>query len=459
MRTLYLTFSTLIAAIFVLSGCSQKYLAQNSEVDDLYFTSKDRQALEASTKIYAENFTEEYDKPMTEDEIDEYADVNYSSRTINPEYIAKYSSEEMTEEEDLDSDGEYFDENYKNIPTESTDKYVIRNNYYGWSPYSSPYSVWNYSPYSVWNDPWYSPYWYTPYGNGLRVSVSFSYGWGASRFYGPNAWYQPTLYGSYGYGYYDPFFYGNYRYYDRYYSMYYGNPYYNPYYGNYYYGNYYSSYCPSYIAPSYFYSDSRITAMRQVTRGPRVTRNSSLPNTGYNNDQYRDSGDNNRIVDDGSVAVRDNSRTDTRSTGVRNNYYRRSGTRTSDPVATQNYQNYTNTRTRTGVSSLSNRTSTSGYSRTSQSSYYRTGNTGNTSRYSTGNGTRSTSSIYRSSGSTSRTSGYSRSSSSFNTGSSSRSSGTSSFSRGSSSSGSSRSSGSSSGSRSGGSTGGRRGGN
>jgi hypothetical protein len=141
----------------------------------MYFTSKDRAALKASQKVYVENFSEEYEKPLTEDEVEEYSDINYSSKTINPEYIAKYSSEKIAEDEVLE-DGEYFDKSYNQYSnSEVPENYYVNNNYYGTSPYS------NYNPYSVWNsDPWGygSPYGYSPYSYGSRISLTFSYGWG-----------------------------------------------------------------------------------------------------------------------------------------------------------------------------------------------------------------------------------------------------------------------------------------
>ena len=65
MRSWFSSFSVLIAVLFVLSACSKNNLAQKTEVDDMYFTSKDRASLEASEKVYIENFSDDYEKPLS----------------------------------------------------------------------------------------------------------------------------------------------------------------------------------------------------------------------------------------------------------------------------------------------------------------------------------------------------------------------------------------------------------
>ena len=84
MSKIYSPLSTLLIAVWILSSCSKNNLAHKTEVDDMYFTSQDRQALEASTKTFDENFVENYENPLDEKQVEEYADVNYSSKTVNP---------------------------------------------------------------------------------------------------------------------------------------------------------------------------------------------------------------------------------------------------------------------------------------------------------------------------------------------------------------------------------------
>ena len=381
MRSLYSSLMILLASAFVLSACSKNYMAQHSEVDDMYFTSKDRKELEASNKVFTENFTDDYEKPLTQDQVEEYSDVNYSSKTINPEYIAKYSSEGLTDEEEPLESGEYFDETY-NLPTSTggTNNYYQRNNYYGGSSFGNPYSVWN-------NDPWFygSPYSYRPYrpyGYGSRFSVSLGYTWGSR-------WGTSWPYSYYNYGYYDPF----YR--SRLYSMRpyndWGYGFYDPWaFGNSY--SYYGGsfgvgngwYCPTYVAPTYFNSVDRRVAGRTVTRGPRVARGGPIltGNSGNRDVRGKDQGDGIRITDDGSSAVRDDNASRSRTT-ARNNYYRRSRSTSSDANVTRGYQRSRTTATPSTLSSTRRRSSTSGYSRTSQSSF-RTRSSGNSTRFSSG---------------------------------------------------------------------------
>src|SRR5690606_34051830 len=78
MKALYTikVFTVAFAALLV-SSCSPDQIAQTSEYDDMYFTAHDR-TLTASTQTVP--YTGQQSRSREED---------YSSKTVNPEYIAR----------------------------------------------------------------------------------------------------------------------------------------------------------------------------------------------------------------------------------------------------------------------------------------------------------------------------------------------------------------------------------
>lgn len=186
----------IIAGLALVMGLS----AVAQENDDMYFRSKDREKLQKVSKdSYSSNYENFKKKHFDEaTELDEYA-VNptdsYSSRNINPEYIARSSSELASEDE-----SNYFVENY-NAPVQSytgNNSNFYNNNYnnswnnqwnnpYARGYYGSPYNSSLYSPYYGWNDPWANPYWW---GNNYNSGWSF----GSSIYWG-NSWNAGCSYG------------------------------------------------------------------------------------------------------------------------------------------------------------------------------------------------------------------------------------------------------------------------
>ena len=163
----------------------------------MYFSASDREPVYASTAEYNEttSFSEEYIEPLDQEAISEYEDINYSSKTINPEYIEKYSSEEFEGEGTSEEEVEYFDESYSKYDTEDGYEKYLRDNNSNYIPnqYSSQGfsprvnvglgfgSGWGYSPYN-WGYPrygygsFYDPFGMPTYGRGWNMSIS--YGWG-----------------------------------------------------------------------------------------------------------------------------------------------------------------------------------------------------------------------------------------------------------------------------------------
>jgi hypothetical protein len=168
------------------------------EVDDMYFRSKDREKQMASVNTKAaqkETYSSNYDsfKKKNFDEttmLDEYNNPtdSYSARNINPEYVARSSSEQATADEQ-----NYFVEGYasqaaRNQYTSGYNSYYSNNwnntmvapGYYGPSYYNSFYS-----PYYGYNNPWGNPYWC---GSGFNSgwSMSMNYMWGNMGYSGWN---------------------------------------------------------------------------------------------------------------------------------------------------------------------------------------------------------------------------------------------------------------------------------
>ncbi len=425
MNKLISGFSGLFITLIILSSCSKNNVAQKSEWDDMYFSSVDRENLAASNKeFYDQNFNETYQEPLNSDQASEYSDVNYSSKTVNPEYIAKYTSN-SPEDSDPEVSTEYFDENY-NKSDESEE--IIPQRYssysgsnaggfgiypsfafgygsgFGYNPYYSPFGF---------NEPFgYSPYYGYPYSSyGSRLSLSLQFGYGSS-FYNPySSFYSPwgRYPSAFGYGYGIPQGYG---------------------------------YCPpayggAYSAGStYYYTRNDVTtntyrnvaSVRNVTRGPRSSRGSV---SSHRND-YR-SGDNDlRFIPDGKSTIVSNAQSTSGRT--QNNYYKRTSSRNTTDQNTRGYQKTGRSYNDSGTRSRTSGISSSNYSRNSGSSYKTGSSRGSIFRALTGSGGSNTrsgngrSSFYsnpsRSSGSSYRSSSGS-SGRSFSSGSSRSSSGSS----------------------------------
>jgi hypothetical protein len=210
----------LILGLTMLTGVGA--IAQ--ENDDLYFRSKDReklQAIRATEQTYVSNYDNFKKKHFNEPtELDEYTNPtdSYSARNVNPEYISRSYSDQVSEDE-----ANYFVEGYSpatnnNFNYNSGYYYNGFNNNLGWNSWYGP-NAWG-SPFG-WNDPWMNagwgnrwmnPYWGNRWGSGWSLSASYfwgnswgnnwgwcwndpfcnpynSWGWGS---YWNNGWYRPT---------------------------------------------------------------------------------------------------------------------------------------------------------------------------------------------------------------------------------------------------------------------------
>lgn len=464
METHIKKFFAFIGAIVIALGSSY---AQNKEYDDMYFTPNDR------TKVKKVKVEDKVVQDANQvQQLNPDPQESYSSKTVNPEYLARYQAKTQ---EDYNSDSEYaeeeyFDENYQNEGQVTSSfannaNYAVRDRYGNTSYYNDYNDVyWSDPAYfrGTAFDPFYRPYYgsafgYRPMRSGWSVSVGFGNTWGWR-----NGWYSGVSVGygwGWGSGFYDPF-------YDPFYGYAY-DPFYCPPYARYGYGGFYgNSYRNVVVINNY---ESRNT--RTINRGTGMSRSGNVANNNRG-------GRGNTIDNSGSVtngrsstvgrtgSEPTNGRASVSPTNTRDysdtqsRYYRRSreavSTSSSEPTQTRTYNSRSSSTSNYSTESRSSSRSSSTYSRPSNNNGSRSNSTYNDSRSNSGNSrsystpSRSNSSGYSSgsnSRSNNRSSGYSSGSgsssrssgSSYSSGSSSRSSGSSSRS----SSGSSRSSSSS----------------
>ena len=219
---------------------------EGQEYDDMYFSSSDRQKVSSKTKLSDQSTPLASTKYSAQGDY-VYSEDSYSARTVNPEYIARYSGSETVSAEqpqtEYGSDDYYVAEETELVdPAEAYAQKIYGGNGSNYpvnryssfsSPFYSPYrassfgryspysrySIYSpsslYSPYSIYSpfyDPFYDPY-LDPYGygggrSGFRTSIGFGYGFGS--YYSPSSfggYYCPSPYASgynrgFGNGYY-----------------------------------------------------------------------------------------------------------------------------------------------------------------------------------------------------------------------------------------------------------------
>lgn len=191
-------------------------VASAQESDDLYFRSKDRQkATVAATESFVSNYDnfkrQHFPEAYTQDNNQNPTD-SYSARQINPEYVARASSEQASEDEQ-----NYFIEGYTPVATTTTNLYSNSSFNNGWNNgWYTPgwygparFNNW-YSPYYGFYDPWMNPFWgngpgwnygfsnyWAPWGSGWNIMIGYTWGnsW-CNNFWGPSwsYWNYPYYY-------------------------------------------------------------------------------------------------------------------------------------------------------------------------------------------------------------------------------------------------------------------------
>ncbi|MEP0710298.1 hypothetical protein [Algoriphagus sp.] len=244
-----LTTSVILGSL-VLASCSTNKLATTDTNDNLYFMASDAKV---ATEYAVQNNNPEQFQPLSS-ATETIPQESFSSRNVNPDYIARYQAEEPSSQNDV----VYFDEASGEAYNPDIDAY---NNFRT----SNSGSNSNFNPSLSFNmgmmygmggmgmmygmNPWGMGGFYDPFmGFGPRFSMNIGFGFGYNPFFSP-FYYRP----SFGMmGFYDPW----------------GPAYGWGYPGFGYYPVYPSN--PIYILPGGEYGD------RRVVTGPRPTRGSSL---------------------------------------------------------------------------------------------------------------------------------------------------------------------------------------
>jgi hypothetical protein len=230
-KPLLIKIMVVFGALGVYS-CSPNQLAQTGEYDDLYFTSADRNAVAVQTGAVA---TQPSRSAVSESDFKRNGEINYeqenfSSKTVNPDYISRYNAQNseapisaddqnFTSDEFTDNDQEYFVEDYNANNNNELNRNTARNagfnNYYGRGMgmgmgmgmmgmgFYDPFMMGMYDPFMMgMYDPFmmgmYDPFWRSRMfmRPGIHVGIGFGMGFGWNRW---NRW------GMGGMGFYDPF--------------------------------------------------------------------------------------------------------------------------------------------------------------------------------------------------------------------------------------------------------------
>lgn len=275
--------SFVILSGLVLASCSANKLAMNDKQDNLYFMASDTKL---ATQYAVQNNNPEQFESLSTTNSDGLGRENFSSRNVNPDYIAKYQTEAVVSSDDV----VYFDESidddgqatgdidaYNNFRVSGSGNNSTFNpansfnmgmgmgmgmmNPFGMgmmSPFGmgmmNPFGMGMMSPFGMggFYDPFWNPGFGFNRGFGFRsgFNMGFGVGFGFGNFYNP--FMGPNL--GFGFGGYPGFGFGGY-----------------PGFGNQIFGG-----RPIYILPGGEYGD------RRVVTGARPTRGSSLANSGRN---------------------------------------------------------------------------------------------------------------------------------------------------------------------------------
>jgi hypothetical protein len=285
----------------LILGCFIAVVALGQELDDMYFNSKDRAKLNEG-KIRADLGLPKNNTKATEANTPINPTDSYSARNINPEYSAQLNSGSTPVVEDNyfipDFQPTGVNQNLSNCNCGSGSFY---NPYFGNNAFNNPYygNTGGFgSPYSS----FYPSAWGNPYGYGSGLNMSLGYGWGG---------FNPGYYGGMGYGYNS-----------------YANNFWNPY--NSWGGGFYNSYYPSQV----IVIRNSDAYGRKTSYTKRSSRSSNI-NHDVDNSRYNS----------GSTVVTNgrNSLSGGRSRSATPEYYDRSWKRNQNDTPTRSYWNNMNT--------------------------------------------------------------------------------------------------------------------
>ncbi len=343
MKKFSIQTSAFLVGAVVLASCSTNKMAMNNQQDNLYFMASDAKV---ATEFAVQNNNPEQFESLSSLQPEAFSQENFSSRNVNPDYIARYQTETVEGEEGV----VYFDESGVGENQANQGDIDAYNNFrvngsggnsgfnpamsfnmgmmYGMGMMNPWMSPWGMSPWGMrgFYDPFWGPSW--GYRPGFNLSFGFGMGFGGyNPFWGPNigmGWGMP-IYGGYpGWGY--------------------------PMYGR-----------PIYVIPGGEYGDRRVVTGARPTRGSslanatRSSSNAAIQPSTARAQARRD------VLNSGSSSRRsltnaNNARTTSRDFGTsQNDYYSNSRSRVATNGSTRNVaspaMDRTVTRTRSAMPS------------------------------------------------------------------------------------------------------------
>ncbi len=213
MRKISIFTSSIILGALTISACSTNKLATSGEQDNLYFMASDARV---ATEFAVQNNNPESFESLGSLNAESFQGENFSSRNVNPEYIARYTTVEDTTSNDM----VYFDEGIETSgegDINAYDNYRVGNSNSsssfgsGFYPsmtfnigYMGGFSPWGMGFYNPFYDPFFMPgMMYPSYGFRPGFSLGFGIGFGFGSMWGPNyGWGGYPGYGYPGYGFY-----------------------------------------------------------------------------------------------------------------------------------------------------------------------------------------------------------------------------------------------------------------
>lgn len=237
-------------AIIGLMIASATVSFSQDEYDDMYFTPSDRKEVKFNQEVVKNNLskgnTDAIAKNTQAGDVinptyspNDYGDLNdnYSTKNVNPEYIARYKNnpKDASEGDELAEGDSYYDEYYDRttMPGEEG-KNIKKKNYAYPSSYYGGYNAMMRT--RMYRNPWYDPFMGGGFGPSWSLGLGYTFGYmpGFSMGFGYGTGYNP-------YGFYDPFSpFGNPYYMSRYYDPFYSPWGYDPFYDPWGYNSFYS---------------------------------------------------------------------------------------------------------------------------------------------------------------------------------------------------------------------------
>jgi hypothetical protein len=213
MKTYVTSLVSALAAFGLLSSCATSEFASSEEYDDLYFTASDRTTVEFVKLNEPQEANYERGSYVFDQQ-------SYSSKNVNPEYIAKYSNanQNSVNNAPVQEQEYYVEETDRNTFDGASEPHVV-NNFYGpmgrFSTFGNPafagfgnpaFAGFGANPffYDPFFDPFFDPFWGpTAFARpGFNVGINFGFGWGGAfafnRWNRWNRWGSPFWGGGFG---------------------------------------------------------------------------------------------------------------------------------------------------------------------------------------------------------------------------------------------------------------------